>query len=115
MFLKPDTLGLIQTGGYTCNNMYMNIAIMWLLHMEQTDGVAIKHARNGREYRLPELPLFNIDGHCAEKTTICEFFVCSPTQQYARVLCVPVTLCTEVDPRPCVYNLMPGKANLFII
>ena len=48
-FLKPDTIGLFPTGGYTCNNKYSKKAIMWLLHMEQTDGVAIEHARNGRE------------------------------------------------------------------
>jgi len=28
----------------------------WLLHMEQTDVLEIKQARNGRDYRLPELP-----------------------------------------------------------
>ena len=64
-FFKPDTIGLIPTGGYTCNNQYSKKAIMWLLHMEQTDGVATKHARNGREYRLPELPHFSVDGYCA--------------------------------------------------
>jgi len=36
-----------------------NKGIMWLMHMEQTDGVTIKQGRNGREYRLPELPWFN--------------------------------------------------------
>jgi hypothetical protein len=73
-FLKPDTIGLIPTGGYTFNNKYSKIAIMWLLHMEQTDGVAIKHARNGREYRRPELPHFNVDGYCAETNTVYKFF-----------------------------------------
>ena len=29
---------------------------MWLLLKEQTDEVEIKHAGNGRDYRLPELP-----------------------------------------------------------
>jgi hypothetical protein len=45
-FLKPDTIGLIPTGGYTCYTKYSKKAIKWLLHMEQTDGVAIKHSRN---------------------------------------------------------------------
>jgi len=49
---------------------------MWLLHMEQTDGVAIKHARNGREYRLSELPHFSVDGYCTETNTVYEFFGC---------------------------------------
>ena len=32
---------------------------MWLLHMEETDGVNIMHGRNGREYRLPEMTRFS--------------------------------------------------------
>jgi len=38
-FLNPDTIGLIPTVGYTCNNRYSKKAPMWLLHMEETDGV----------------------------------------------------------------------------
>ena len=49
---------------------------MWLLHIQQIDGVAIKHARNVREYRLPELPHFSVDGYCAKPNKIYEFFVC---------------------------------------
>ena len=30
----------------------------------------IKHARNGREYRLPELPHFSVDDYCSETNTI---------------------------------------------
>ena len=45
-FLQPDTMGLIPTGGYTCNKNYSNKAMMWLLHMEETDGVKIMHGRN---------------------------------------------------------------------
>ena len=41
--------------------------------MEQTDGVVIKHARNGLEYRLPKLPQFNVDGYCTETNIIYEF------------------------------------------
>ena len=44
---------------------------MWLLHMEQTDGVALKHARNEREYKLPDLPHFS-----AETNIFYEFFGC---------------------------------------
>jgi len=36
-FLKRDTIGLIRTGGKTCNNKYCKV-IMWLFHMEQSDG-----------------------------------------------------------------------------
>ena len=45
-FLKADKTGPIPTGGYTCNNMYSKKATMWLMHMEQTVGVTIKHGRN---------------------------------------------------------------------
>ena len=33
---------------------------MWLLHMEEMDGCKIMHARNGRKYRLPELPRYSV-------------------------------------------------------
>jgi len=69
-FLKPDTIGLIPTGGYTCNNRYSKKALMWLLHMEETDGVQIMHCRNGREYSPRELPSFSVDGCCPQTNTI---------------------------------------------
>ena len=34
------------------------------------------HARNGREYMLPELPNFSVDGYCAETRTVYEFLGC---------------------------------------
>jgi hypothetical protein len=46
---------------------------MWLLHMEQTDGCQIQHARNGREYRPPELPHYSVDGDCTKTQTVYEF------------------------------------------
>jgi hypothetical protein len=48
---------------------------MWLVYREQTDGCTIMHARNGREYRPPELPRLSVDGFCAETRTV-EFFGC---------------------------------------
>jgi len=75
-FLKLDTIGLILTGGYTCNNKYSKKANMWLPHMELTDGVVIKHARNGIEYRLPKLPYFSVDGYRAETNRVYEVFGC---------------------------------------
>jgi len=44
--------------------------------MEETDGVMIMHSRNGREFRLPELPRFSVDGYCPETRTVYEFFGC---------------------------------------
>jgi len=75
-FLKPDTIGLIPDGGYSCNNKYSKKALMWLLHMEQTDGCRIMHARNGREYRPHELPNHSVDGYCPETKIIYEFLGC---------------------------------------
>jgi G:T-mismatch repair DNA endonuclease (very short patch repair protein) len=49
---------------------------MWLLHKEQTDGSNIQHPRNGREFRLPELPHLNVDGYCTETKTVYEFVGC---------------------------------------
>jgi len=43
-FLKPNTIGLIPSGGYTGNVNYSNKAIMWLVYQEQTDGCTIRHA-----------------------------------------------------------------------
>jgi len=76
-FLQPDTIGLIPAGWYTCNNNYRKEALVWLLHMEETDGVKIMHCRNGREYRLPELRSFNVDWYCSETRTADELFGCS--------------------------------------
>ena len=41
------------------------------------------HFRNGREYRLPELPNFSVDGYCTETNTIYEFFGCLGTGIHA--------------------------------
>jgi hypothetical protein len=73
-FLKPETIGLIPAGGYSCNNNnYRKKALMWLIHMEQTHGCRIMHARNGREVRLPELPQYSVDGYCPETRNVFEF------------------------------------------
>ena len=52
-FLKPETVGLIPKGGYSCNQNHSKKALMWILHMEQTDECTIMHARNSREFTLP--------------------------------------------------------------
>jgi len=47
--------------------------MMWLLQMEHTDVVEIKHPRKRREYRLPELPHVSVDGYCPESRRAYEF------------------------------------------
>ena len=44
--------------------------------MEQPDGCTIMHARNGSEFRLPELSRYSVDGYCAETKTVYEFLGC---------------------------------------
>ena len=61
-FLKPETIGLIPSGEYSCNQNYSKKELMWILHMEEEDNCKIIHARNGRKVRLPELPHFSVDG-----------------------------------------------------
>jgi len=76
-FLKPDTVALIpKGGGYSGNRNYSEKALMCILHMEQTDGCTIMHARNGREFRLPKLHRYSVDGYCAETRKVYEFFGC---------------------------------------
>jgi len=75
-FKKPETIGFIPPGGYSANPRYSKKALMWLQHMERTDGCHIQHARNGREYRPPELPHYSVDGYRAETRKIYEFLGC---------------------------------------
>jgi len=51
--------------------------------MEEPDGVQIMHCRNGREYKLPELPNFSVDGFCPETNKIYEIFVFFGTDVHA--------------------------------
>jgi len=51
---------------------------MWLSHMEETD-VKIMHGRNGREYGLPELRRFSVDGYCPRHAQSTSYFVASIT------------------------------------
>jgi len=78
-FLKPETIGLIPAGGYSCNQEYSKKALVWLLYMDEMDSCKIMHARNGREYRLPEFPRFIIEGYCAETRIVYEFLGCFAT------------------------------------
>jgi hypothetical protein len=75
-FLKPDTIGLIPTGGYTNSSPQSKKALMWLAYREQIDGRTIQHGRNGRECRLSELPHLKVDGYCAETRTVYELSGC---------------------------------------
>ena len=43
------------------------------MHFEKTNGVKKNYGRNGREYRLLELPRISVNGYCHETNTIYEF------------------------------------------
>ena len=43
---------------------------MWLLHMKEEDKCKILQVRNGREYKLPERPHYNVDEYCAEARSL---------------------------------------------
>jgi G:T-mismatch repair DNA endonuclease (very short patch repair protein) len=49
---------------------------MWLIYKEQTDKCKIMHGRNGREYRMPEVPRLSVDGYCPETKIVYEFYGC---------------------------------------
>jgi len=49
MFFAARHYRAQHTEGYTSNNKNSKKAIMWLLQMEQSYVVVIKHAGNGRE------------------------------------------------------------------
>ena len=75
-FLQRDIIGLIPKGGYTANHKQSKKALMWLVNRERTDGCTILHGRNGREYRLPELPHLSVEEFCPETGTVYEFMGC---------------------------------------
>ena len=75
-FRKPDTIGLTPSGGYSGNVNYRIKGMMWLVYRERSDGCKILHARNGREFRPPELPNLSVDGFCPETKTVYEFLCC---------------------------------------
>jgi hypothetical protein len=74
--LKPGTIGLIPTGGYTGNVNYSKKAMMWLVYREQTVGYKILHGANGREFTLPDFADLSVDGFCVETGNVYEFFGC---------------------------------------
>ena len=75
-FLRTNTIGLIPTGGYSCNVNQRKKSLTWLVHSERTDGCRISNGRNGREFRLPEVPSLSVDGYCHETRTVYEFHGC---------------------------------------
>jgi len=75
-FLKPDKIGFIPAGGYSCNNRYSKKALIWLLHTEVPDRMQIVHCHKRHEYRRSKLPRLSVDDYCPETNTLYVLFRC---------------------------------------
>ncbi|XP_043287522.1 uncharacterized protein [Venturia canescens] len=60
-FLKPNTIGIIPTGGYRWAHNQSKKAISWLVWMEHSLNRRIIHAGRSREFKLPQNLL--VDGY----------------------------------------------------
>lgn len=72
-FLKKDTIAIIPPNGYRQKDKQSRIAINWLLWLERTTGLTIRHAFNNSEVQIGP---YKVDGLCQETNTIYEFYGC---------------------------------------
>ena len=75
-YLKPDTIGIIHRGGYTNGRVQSKQTMMWLTYVQMSDGRRLRHGHNRKEYRLPELQRYSVDGYCEKTKTVYEFMGC---------------------------------------
>jgi hypothetical protein len=75
-FLKPNSIGLVPKGGYRKADKLSRKALLWMKYLEMNYPFHIRHAGNGREYRLPELPNLKVDGFCDETMQVFSFNGC---------------------------------------
>lgn len=73
---KPRPYNLLQ--GYGCprcskNNKFSKKALAWLSYIEMRDGIAIQHANQYGEFRIPGTK-YRADGYCVETNTVYEFY-----------------------------------------
>ena len=55
-FLKPNTIGLIPTGWYSCNVNHSKKALMWLVRKERTDGLVFHTVAMGENSDCQNYP-----------------------------------------------------------
>ena len=60
--LKPNSIGILPSGGYNGMSSQSIIAIKWMIYCEQEDNVHIQHGRKGKEVIFPDLPQYRVDG-----------------------------------------------------
>ncbi|XP_046428514.1 uncharacterized protein LOC124183710 [Neodiprion fabricii] len=53
-FLQPERIGILPPGGYRLADAQSRKALEWLVVKERELGIDIRHAGNGREFRIPE-------------------------------------------------------------
>ena len=70
-------IGIVPTGGYTRQDNFSKKSILWLSLTAKRNGIHIRHALNGGEYRVPETN-FRVDGfsEVGNNKTIWEYFGC---------------------------------------
>jgi hypothetical protein len=71
IFLKPDTVGLIPSGGYRMGDRQSVENLQWLAYIGRTRN-NVTHAGNGREFRLGRVPNLKVDGCFAQTGEVFE-------------------------------------------
>jgi len=64
-------VGCCQCGRGT--RKHSKLAIAWLAEVAARDGVEIRHAENGGEYKIPSTR-YEVDGYCDSTNTVYEFY-----------------------------------------
>ncbi len=71
---KPNCHISLKQGCPKCvSKRYSNICIAWLDAISGSEGITIRHAKNGGEFKIPG-SRFSVDGYCAETNTVYEFY-----------------------------------------
>lgn len=84
-FLKPNTIGIIPSGGYRLIDNQSAKAIQWLTLEEETRQLPIQHAGNGREFKIPNIgKVDGFDGERVYEFHGCYFHGCPKCYPYKR-------------------------------
>ena len=73
LFMKPNSIALINQTGFNPTNQYSKKQIEWLQYISLRDKINIRHALNGGEVKIGS---FKVDGYCEDTRTIYEFHGC---------------------------------------
>jgi hypothetical protein len=71
--MAPQSLAIVPHGGYRRNDKHSVIAIKWIKHVSETEGLDIQHAENGGEVRIGR---WKVDGHVRGTNQLMEFNGC---------------------------------------